>query len=191
MDPIERFKQMAKVSSTTVVELEKESDVIDYLKSIEPEEKKPIVPDKREPQLDKKILGTWNIAEELIEKIQQDNDFWVVKNSFRQYLGGLDFGLFWADFAVANTGTLIVKSFSEDLRILTMFSEINVVFLNPEDIVLDFEECAQDLNNYLSGGGFVSFITGPSRTADIERVLTLGVHGPWEVHVVLLSQEQA
>ena len=93
-----------------------------------------------------------------------------------------------ADLGLAETGTLVLKSASEDLRLATMISEINVVVLplsrmrgGSYDAESELLEMMQDGANYLS------FITGASRTADIERVLALGVHGPLELHILLLE----
>ncbi len=188
MNTIALFKQIAEVSSSNVIEFKDNLSLIDYIYKLTPKEKKPIIPDKREKDsLDKRTLGIWDVEKEIRDKLKENNDFFVIENNFRKYLGGIDIGLFKADFATARTGTLVLKSSSENLRILSMISEINVVLLKKESVVLDFEDCIKELNTYIQAGGFISFITGPSRTADIERVLTLGVHGPFEIHIALMD----
>mgnify|MGYP000353098205 CR=1 FL=1 len=112
----------------------------------------------------------------------------VIQQGLREYLGGMDIGLTQADYAVAETGTLVLDSSKEDFRLATMIPEIHVVLLYSSHIVSDFPQ----IKNYLqqrfsSTANYTAFITGPSRTADIERVLTLGVHGPLEQHIIIVN----
>ena len=94
-----------------------------------------------------------------------------------------------ADWAIAETGTLVLDSSSEDLRIATMLSETLVAWILASRILPD----ALDLSTYLiekmkSPPGYTSFITGASRTADIERVLAIGVYGPQELHIPIVVE---
>ncbi len=94
-----------------------------------------------------------------------------------------------ADLAIAETGTLVLDSGSEDLRIATMLSETHIAWIPASRIVPD----AGALSAYLvermkSPPGYMSFITGASRTADIERVLAIGVHGPRELHILIMEE---
>ena len=93
-----------------------------------------------------------------------------------------------ADWGIADTGTLVLDSSSEDLRLATMLSETHIAVLplsrlrgTSMDLEVELNRLAESPPRYLS------FITGASRTADIERVLTLGVHGPLELHMLLLK----
>ena len=94
-------------------------------------------------------------------------------------------GLTGAFAAVAETGTLVLRSGPQRLQAASLLPEIHVVVLDERyiyrsmDHVLKLEEISQS--------AAVSLISGPSRTADIEMTLTLGVHGPKEVYVFCLS----
>ena len=107
----------------------------------------------------------------------------------RKYLSGFDVGVAWADFAVAASGTCALDSTNEDMRLATMLCEDSVILLRKSTIREDLASIVDTLGKMQSTGEacFHAFITGPSRTADIERVLTLGVHGPLELHVILLE----
>ena len=70
-----------------------------------------------------------------------------------------------------------------------MLSETHIAWIPASRIVPD----ATDLSAYLvekmkSPPGYMSFITGASRTADIERVLAIGVHGPQELHILIMEE---
>ena len=90
---------------------------------------------------------------------------------------------------IAQTGTCIVVADDERLRLETMLPEVSVILLNRADILPDLPSAAPFLRAEQTQGraSYVSFITGPSRTADIERVSAIGVHGPLELHIVLIG----
>lgn len=93
-----------------------------------------------------------------------------------------------AQWAAAETGTLLIDSASEDLRLATMLGEIHVAVLRTGDIAPDMMALAEPMKELMaSGSGYLACISGASRTADIERVLTIGVHGPTQLHVVILT----
>ena len=90
---------------------------------------------------------------------------------------------------IAQTGTCIVVADDEKLRLETMLPEVSVILLNRADILPDLPSAAPFLRAEQTQGraSYISFITGPSRTADIERVSAIGVHGPLELHIVLIG----
>ncbi|MDR2726182.1 MAG: lactate utilization protein [Candidatus Adiutrix sp.] len=125
----------------------------------------------------------------LLEQECEAQGFLAVRKGLRRYLAGFDVGLAWADFAVAASGTCAVPTTDEDVRLATMICESSVLLLRKSAIKPDLASIAPKLRELLNTGWpeYTSFITGPSRTADIERVLTIGVHGPLELHIILLE----
>ena len=94
----------------------------------------------------------------------------------------------WADRGIADTGTLVLNSDSEELRIATMLSETHVAVLSVENVVPSMDALEGYMSEHFKKGpGYIAFITGPSRTADIERILTIGVHGPERLHILFLD----
>ena len=80
------------------------------------------------------------------------------------------------------------KLMAQDLRLATMLSEICVLALKKSAIAGDPRDLTQELSELLAKDPmYVAFISGPSKTSDIERVLTLGVHGPLELHIALVE----
>jgi len=102
---------------------------------------------------------------------------------------GLAVGVARAAKGIAQTGTCVVVADDEALRLETMLPEVSVILLNCADILPDLPSAAPFLRAEQTQGraSYVSFITGPSRTADIERVSAIGVHGPLELHIVLIG----
>ena len=103
--------------------------------------------------------------------------------------GGGAVGVARAAKGIAQTGTCVVVADDEALRLETMLPEVSVILLNRADILPDLPSAAPFLREQQTQGraSYVSFITGPSRTADIERVSAIGVHGPLELHIVLIG----
>lgn len=112
-----------------------------------------------------------------------------IQEGLRDHLAGIDIGLTLADFGIAETGTLVIDASGEDVRLATMISEVHVAILPVSRIRSTAFELENEIGNrFKHAPNYFAFITGASRTADIERVLTLGVHGPLELYILLLKQ---
>ena len=110
----------------------------------------------------------------------------LTADGLRNHLAGIDIGLTYADFGIADTGTLVIDSRSEDIRLTTMVSEIHVAVLPGSRLRETAYDVETDLRDRMTQApDYTAFITGASRTADIERVLALGVHGPLELHILI------
>lgn len=95
-------------------------------------------------------------------------------------------GVTWAEMAIAETGSLLVSEHQLGDRVVTMLCRRLVQVVDAEAIEERLEAAASWMQSRAGQPGFVSLMTGPSRTADIERSLTIGVQGPDEVDVVVL-----
>lgn len=98
-------------------------------------------------------------------------------------------GLTGADYALADTGTLILLSGNSGGRWLSLAPPVHVALLPAERILPgldDFLDLFPEGESLLAQGSAVTFISGASRTADIELNLVHGAHGPKELHVVTL-----
>jgi L-lactate dehydrogenase complex protein LldG len=116
------------------------------------------------------------------------NGFTCIKSGMRDHLSGVDIGFTVADLGIAETGTLVVSCPGEEMRLTTMLCEYHVCVLRRSTIVEDAFAAEQHLLKFMrKTPNYTAFITGASRTADIERVLALGVHGPLELHILLLE----
>jgi len=103
-------------------------------------------------------------------------------------LESCDAGLTECDALVAQTGSVLVTSRSAGGRALSVLPPHHVVLARRSQLVADLPEAFALLKkkyapNYPS---FISFITGPSRTGDIERILVLGAHGPKKLTIFCL-----
>lgn len=98
-------------------------------------------------------------------------------------------GVTFSNFAMADTGTVVLESTSEEIRLATTLPEKHFVIVDPETILEDNLAAIQPMTQLHAGSEprFMAYITGPSRTADIERVLTIGCHGPRELHILLIE----
>jgi L-lactate dehydrogenase complex protein LldG len=111
-----------------------------------------------------------------------------ITHGMRKHLGGIDIGFTIAQRGIAETGTVVLDSKSEELRLATMLCEVHVCVVRASDIRETSYEVESDLRAMCKDfPAYVAFVTGASRTADIERVLAIGVHGPLELHILLLE----
>lgn len=98
-------------------------------------------------------------------------------------------GLTGANFAIAETGSVVLESTAEMIRLASTLPPTHIVLLDPNKILPDSLAATPILRRFHQEQprNYLAYITGPSRTADIERVLTIGVHGPKELHILLLN----
>jgi L-lactate dehydrogenase complex protein LldG len=105
-----------------------------------------------------------------------------------------DLGVTGVDLAIAETGTLVVVSGAGRPRSASLLPACHVAVFGREVLVESLLQAGLALEAWHDGvapgarGASINFITGPSRTADIELTLTRGVHGPKEVHAVFVEQ---
>ncbi len=107
-----------------------------------------------------------------------------------------DLGVTFADRAIAETGTIVQCARPFRPRGLSLVPPHHLVLLPQERLVASFDDlfsaCTDeeaDADFAASCAAYFTWITGPSRTADIEKVLTIGVHGPGRLTVVLLRTD--
>lgn len=95
-------------------------------------------------------------------------------------------GITRMDWAVADTGTLAGDSTSVGQRLASSLPIIHMALIETGRILPDMPSFLMKIN--AGESGYLSMITGPSRTADIERVLTIGVHGPERLVIVFVDE---
>jgi L-lactate dehydrogenase complex protein LldG len=97
-----------------------------------------------------------------------------------------DAGVSTALYGLADTGSVVLAASREEPRARSLLPDVHVTLLREDRILAGLDELFAVLGNDLPSA--LAIVTGPSRSADIEQKLAVGVHGPREVHVVLLSR---
>jgi L-lactate dehydrogenase complex protein LldG len=102
-------------------------------------------------------------------------------------------GITGVDFALAETGSLVVTSLTEGAQLASLAPPVHVALYRRSQLVASLDEVLERLRvashpDLALPGRSVVFITGTSRTADIEQILIRGVHGPGEVHAILVEE---
>ncbi|SDM25566.1 L-lactate dehydrogenase complex protein LldG [Daejeonella rubra] len=100
-----------------------------------------------------------------------------------------DVGITLCESLIARNGSVLISNGTEAGRRLSIFPHIHIVIAYTSQLVLDLKDGFKLLKDKYpeSLPSMVSNITGPSRTADIEKTLVLGAHGPKELYVFLLE----
>lgn len=117
----------------------------------------------------------------IAERINAD----FVQNASAQELFDCEVGITSAQFGIAETGTLVIESDKEFNRLTSLIPPIHICVLEASKLRNNLGEVLSELNKNLSKS--VTFITGQSRTSDIELTLALGVHGPRELFVFIVE----
>lgn len=96
-------------------------------------------------------------------------------------------GVSFAEGAITETGSIILAERSLGDRGIGLLALNQIMLIPVERIVPSLTEAAQIVREVALRGGYASFVTGPSRTADIEMSLTVGVQGPGTVHYIFVE----
>jgi L-lactate utilization protein LutC len=108
------------------------------------------------------------------------------RREYRDLCSEAAFGITSADYALADTGTLVMLSSAEEARMISLLPPVHVAILPAERILSGLDELLSNIPKPAERTSAMVLITGPSRTADIEQILVRGVHGPGELHVVIV-----
>ena len=149
------------------------TDVTDVLSRILADLKPRRIVVSDSPQLQKLL----NAMKLVIDEIEVAPD---ARDIFR-----FDVGITTAQAAVAETGTLVLDSTCERHRLVSLVPPVHIAIINASSIRETLSDALALLRKNKEISPAVTFITGPSRTADIELTLTIGVHGPQELYVIV------
>ena len=123
----------------------------------------------------------------LYDELAKKTELYTDKFDIARQAPQADLGISVAEFGVGETGSVCVDTYAFESRVVGMLPPVHVVFLDPAYTVRDVETAFEVIEKVFKSG-YMGFITGPSRTADIERVLSLGVHGPSRFIIMAVEQ---
>ncbi len=167
--------------NTNVIEAGSEDEVKSFLQDIIKEKEL-----KSFSIWESQFLKEINLKQELKEKGLK---LLTAKN--KNSISKADIGITEVDYTIADTGTLVLLTDKNQPRSVSLLPPIHLAIVRPENFVRNIKDLFIILKSRLQNSeditSCMTFITGPSRTADIELSLTLGVHGPKELYVLILS----
>lgn len=125
------------------------------------------------------------IVKELVSRITTDAE--VKEKTAAAELFSCDVGITTAQLAIAETGTLVLRSEAEFSRLTSLVPEVHICILDASNIRATMSEVLNEVQQDQDPA--ITFITGPSRTSDIELTLAIGVHGPRELFVIVMERK--
>jgi L-lactate dehydrogenase complex protein LldG len=108
------------------------------------------------------------------------------REELRAACAAADIGITSADYALADTGTLVMLSSPREARLVSLLPPAHIAVVPRERILTGLDELFTLLPHPADATSSMVLITGPSRTADIEQILVRGVHGPGQITVVVV-----
>ncbi len=109
------------------------------------------------------------------------------RESLRDAAFAADAGVTSADYGVAESGTLALLAAPGQGRAVSLLPPLHVAVLDAGDVVHELAGLFERVEAAGSPPSALTFITGPSRTGDIEQTLTIGVHGPGDLHLIVIG----
>ena len=109
------------------------------------------------------------------------------REELRKLCATCELGITSADYALADTGSLVLLSSPWEARMISLLPPAHLAIVPAERILTGLDELFTLVPNPADVSSSMVLITGPSRTADIEQILIRGVHGPGEVTAVIVG----
>lgn len=115
-----------------------------------------------------------------------ENNFTKTSN---EDLAGCDAAITTCEWLVARTGSIVMTAAGVGGRTVSVYAPVHICIAYRSQLVYDVKDVLQQAKEKYAGNlpSLITFATGPSRTADIEKTLVVGVHGPKEVYVMLVD----
>ncbi len=107
--------------------------------------------------------------------------------SLRKACATADCGITSAEFALADTGSLVLFSTSSEPRLVSLLPPCHIAIVAESALLNGLEELFTLVPMPAERSSAMVIVTGPSRSADIEMILVRGVHGPGEVHIIFVA----
>lgn len=108
------------------------------------------------------------------------------RDALRAACASAPLGITSADYALADTGSLVMLASPHEARLVSLLPPAHLAVIPRDRILTGLDELFTVLPDPAAVTSSMVLITGPSRTADIEQILVRGVHGPGEIHVVIV-----
>jgi L-lactate dehydrogenase complex protein LldG len=114
------------------------------------------------------------------------------RNQLKPLSFDAEVGITGVDYAIAETGSCVVIPRKGLSRMVSLAPPVYIALVEPEQVVESLDDVfAMRRMEYLQNKGrdanYMNFISGPSRTADIEMTISIGVHGPGQVHLIMIG----
>jgi len=109
------------------------------------------------------------------------------REELRALCATADVGITSADYALADTGSLVMLASPREARLVSLLPPAHIAVVPRDRILTGLDELFTILPNPAEVTSSMVLITGPSRTADIEQILVRGVHGPGRITVVVVG----
>jgi L-lactate dehydrogenase complex protein LldG len=105
-------------------------------------------------------------------------------------LANCDAAITSCNYLVARTGAIVMSSEQQSGRTVSAYAPVHICIAYTHQLVFDTRDALKNLKNKYGNNipSFITFAAGPSRTADIEKTLVVGVHGPKEVYLFLIDK---
>ena len=124
---------------------------------------------------------------ELVHRIVNATGIDAIAEASRDELFSSDLGITTAQWAIAETGTLVLESGAERHRLVSLVPPVHVCLLRASTIRRSMAEILELAD--VDTNPAITFVTGASRTSDIELTLAIGVHGPGELYVIVIQDQ--
>ena len=125
-----------------------------------------------------------------LDRDDPDSDEETDRARLRSVMEAADIGVTGVDYAIAETGTCVIIPRRGVSRLVSLLPPVHVAIVERGQVLPSLDELfTLRRDDFINGdfGSYMNLITGPSRTADIEYTIVTGVHGPGEVHMVLVG----
>ncbi|MFH2129661.1 MAG: lactate utilization protein [bacterium] len=147
---------------------------------------------------DAKCIALAGLPTSLVSLIEAAcSDLTILKEPYRSEelpnaIDKADLGVTGIAFAMAQSGTMVEVTTNDASRLVSSLPKTHIGILQAEDIVDKYHDGSKRMREVTSQHDrnlVITFISGPSRTGDIELILSLGVHGPAACHAVIIDKQ--
>ena len=122
-----------------------------------------------------------------VETFPQVRGGFTDREALRAACAAADLGISSADYALAETGSLVMLSSAEEARLISLLPPAHLAIIPRSRLLANLDELLKTIPKPAEQTSSMVLITGGSRTADIEQILIRGVHGPGEVYAVVVE----